>query len=475
MHHRFVCSRRQCLATGLAATLSAGLSAGLGALALPALGSGLAPARQDWTAGLRQRRLRNGLELLSLPDAPGVAAEGGRSVAVQVWYRVGARDDPPGRSGMAHLFEHLMFRRTRHLADGDFDRLTEDVGGSNNAFTAEDLTVFHSQVPSQHLEPLLWAEAERMANLRPDQALLDAERAVLLEEIAQRLQGDPHAPLFHALPGLLFAGQVYERPVIGAPEELAAISLVELQDFHARHYRPDKALLVVSGRFDEHQLDQAVDHWFGSIALPPEPPAPRPPATPAALASGRRRLAAPPGSPPAAALVWRAPPAASPDTALLRLIEAVLGLGDSARLLASLGYQQGLAQGCGFELLQHADAGMMVAHAIAAGGGGARAAEQLAGALERELQRLASEPLLHEELDKARALLLGQTLLARETAEGRGLQLGEARLLRGDAAVLAQDLGRWQQLGPQELQRGVRRLLLQAPRLTVLYEPALLV
>lgn len=124
----------------------------------------------------RTRRLANGLQLLSLPMAETA------TVAVQLFYRVGGKDDPPGRSGFAHLFEHLMFKGTRHMAAEQFDRLTEDVGGSNNAFTAEDMTVYHSQVPAHHLEPLLWAEAERMAHLQVDQAGLDSERAVVKEE-----------------------------------------------------------------------------------------------------------------------------------------------------------------------------------------------------------------------------------------------------------------------------------------------------
>ena len=110
--------------------------------------------------GLRQRRLANGLQVVSLPN--GAAGGGsGASVAVQVWYRVGGKDDPVGRSGFAHLFEHMMFKRTRNMADEMFDRLTEDVGGQNNAFTAEDMTVYQSEVPSNHLERLLWASVKR--------------------------------------------------------------------------------------------------------------------------------------------------------------------------------------------------------------------------------------------------------------------------------------------------------------------------
>ena len=127
---------------------------------------------------LHERRLANGLQVVALP-MPGSA-----SVSVQVWYRVGGKDDPVGRSGFAHLFEHMMFKRTRYLANEQFDRLTSDVGGENNAFTAEDTTAYHCVVPSNHLERILWAEAERMAHLEVDQASFDSERAVVQQELA---------------------------------------------------------------------------------------------------------------------------------------------------------------------------------------------------------------------------------------------------------------------------------------------------
>ena len=124
---------------------------------------------------LRQRTLANGLQVVSLPT------RGGATVSVQVWYRVGGKDDPAGRSGFAHLFEHMMFKSTQHMKNEMFDRLTEDVGGQNNAFTAEDMTAYQNEVPSNHLERLLWAEAERLAHLQVDQGNFDSERKVVIE------------------------------------------------------------------------------------------------------------------------------------------------------------------------------------------------------------------------------------------------------------------------------------------------------
>ena len=125
---------------------------------------------------IRQRVLGNGLTVLSVED------HGSPTTAIQVWYRVGAKDDPQGRSGFAHLFEHLMFKRTKYLADEQFDRLTEDVGGANNAATTDDSTRYLDVVPSNHLERLLWAEAERLQHLRVDDGNFHSERAVVEEE-----------------------------------------------------------------------------------------------------------------------------------------------------------------------------------------------------------------------------------------------------------------------------------------------------
>jgi zinc protease len=214
---------------------------------------------------LHQRRLANGLQLIALSDASSA------SVAVQVWYFVGAKDDPPGRSGFAHLFEHLMFKRTRYMQAEMFDRLTEDVGGHNNAFTAEDVTAYLNVVPANHLERLLWAEAERMAHLDVDQASFESERKVVEEEFRQSVLSAPYGRLFNALPEHGFTGAAYRRPVIGDIAQLDQATLADVRRFHTTFYRPDNALLLVSGGFDVAQLDAWVDRYFGAVAAPAAP------------------------------------------------------------------------------------------------------------------------------------------------------------------------------------------------------------
>ena len=156
------------------------------------------------------RVLPNGLHVYAAVD------RATPNVAVQVWYGVGSKDDPKGRSGFAHLFEHLMFKGTRNLPPETFDRLTEDVGGANNASTSDDFTEYNEIIPANHLERLIWAEAERMSGLVVDEANFRSERAVVEEELRQRVLADPYGRLFTLdIPEASFTVHPYHRPTIG--------------------------------------------------------------------------------------------------------------------------------------------------------------------------------------------------------------------------------------------------------------------
>src|SRR3954454_9729793 len=163
----------------------------------------------------------------------------------------------------------MMFKATRDLPAESFDRITEDVGGSNNAFTADDTTAYHEVIPANHLERLIWAEAERMGSLVVDEANFKSERAVVEEELRQRVLADPYGRFFRLLiPSNSYAVHPYKRPGIGSIEELEASTLDDVRSFHATYYRPDNAALIVFGNFDEGQLNAWVDQYFGVIKPP---------------------------------------------------------------------------------------------------------------------------------------------------------------------------------------------------------------
>src|SRR5256884_2258091 len=181
----------------------------------------------------RERTLANGLHVLSVVD------KSSPSVAINVWYHVGSKDDPDQRSGFAHLFEHIMFKSTRNMKSEMMDRLTEDVGGSNNAFTQDDVTVYYEIVPSNYLETLLWAEAERLSGLTVDEENFHSERAVVEEEFRQSVLAPPYGRFFYVLQQKSFNAHPYKRPTIGSIENLEAATLEDVQKFHATYYRPD--------------------------------------------------------------------------------------------------------------------------------------------------------------------------------------------------------------------------------------------
>ena len=183
----------------------------------------------------RERTLANGLRVLTAQD------QSSPTVAIQVWYHVGSKDDPNARSGFAHLFEHMMFKSTRNMKSEMLDRLTEDVGGFNNAFTTDDNTVYYEVVPSNYLETLLWAEGDRMSGLNVDEANFKSERAVVEEEYRQVIAAPPYGRFDYLLQQRSFQQHPYKRPTIGSLEDLDAASLADVQDFHRTYYRPDNA------------------------------------------------------------------------------------------------------------------------------------------------------------------------------------------------------------------------------------------
>lgn len=409
---------------------------------------------------LRERRLDNGLHVVAAPEP------GGGTVAVQMWYRVGSKDDPPGRSGFAHLFEHLMFKGTKHMAPETFDRLTEDVGGENNAFTADDVTAYLAEVPANHLERLLWAEAERLAHLNVDAAGMASERDVVKEEYRERVEADPYGRLFHELPALGFIRHPYKRPGIGNLAELDAATLDDVRAFHRTYYRPDNVSLIVAGDFDPAVLDRAVDRYFGRLPRP-EGRVPRVTVTEPRRTEDRRvRLTAPQVPLPALALIWQAPKAADPDVPALKIASALLTAGESSRLNEALVYRARAAQAAGVEMLLNADASLLVGYAIASG---RRSAASLEKPLLDTVRRLAEGPLPAAELDKVRAKLLTAALATRQTPAGRAQTLGDALVMAGDVRDADAEIARLQAVQAADVQRVLQKYVLRARRVTATY------
>lgn len=413
----------------------------------------------------RDRALANGLRVLSLED------HSSPTVSIQVWYKVGSKDDPEGRSGFAHLFEHMMFKSTRNMKDEMMDRLTEDVGGFNNASTWDDFTNYYEVVPSNYLETLLWAEADRMASLNVDEKNFNSERAVVQEEFRSRILAPPYGRLFYAIEKRSFTTHPYRRPGIGSLEELDAASLADVRAFFGTFYRPDNATLIVVGDFEPKQLDAWVDKYFGRV---PKPDKPMPRVTvkePARTAEKRFNEFGPNVPLPAVAISYLAPPVASDDAYALRVAESILGDGESSRLYQSLVYTQQVAQEAFVQADLREDQGLFVFGAILASEKQPAEAER---ALLAELKRVQDQPVTPAELEKAKSQLLTNLIRERETSNGKAEALGRAAVLLGDARRVNTDATKLQAVSSADVQRVMKKYFSDTNRVVITYqaEPA---
>lgn len=410
-----------------------------------------------------ERTLPNGLQVISVQD------HSSPNVAVQMWYHVGSKDDPKGRSGFAHLFEHLMFKSTRHMHAEQMDRLTEDVGGANNASTGDDVTNYFEVVPSNHLQTLLWAEADRLSGLKVDEKNFKSERAVVEEEYRTSVLAQPYGKLFNALDAKSYTVHPYKRPTIGSIADLEAASLKNVIDFHNTFYRPDNATLIVAGDFDPKQLHAWVDQYFGWI---PKPATTIPQITakePARKKDKRYTITSATAPLPAVAITWLLPPASdSADSIALQVVAALLSRGDSSRLYQSLVYKHQVAQQAGASADVRVGPGLFAAYAILASGHKPAEAEKL---LREEIIWLATQPIPQDELDKVKTELLTSELKQRQTAQGIAFALGQATLIEGSPARANTDLADLQKVTAADVHRVMRKYINGAHSVTIDYLP----
>jgi len=407
------------------------------------------------------RSLENGLRVLSVPD------HSSPTVAVQVWYHVGSKDDPPSRSGFAHLFEHIMFKSTKNMKSEMMDRLTEDVGGFNNAFTQDDVTVYYEVVPSNYLETLIWAEADRLSGLNVDEANFKSERDVVKEEYRQSVLAPPYGKFEYLLQQKSFVAHPYKRPTIGSIEDLDAASLHDVQEFHSTYYRPDNATLIVVGDFDPKQLDAWVDKYFGGIAKPnlqlPRVTIKEPPRE-----SESRFTEYGSNDLPAVGLTYLTPRESDPDSKALEVADAILSSGESSRLYHSLVYTQQLAAEVDANSETREDASLFVLFAILSEG---KKPEDVEKSLLAEIMKLQDAPVTAAELEKAKNQIITEQLEKLETSNGKALALGEAAVLLGDPARVNTDLERLQAVTAADVQRVMKKYFSDKNRMVLYYLP----
>jgi len=358
-----------------------------------------------------KRTLVNGMTVYAHRD-PKAA-----SVSVYVWYKTGQRDDPKGRGGFAHLFEHLMFKPTRNLPQGVSAFQSSFVEGAN-ATTLFDTTLYTTTASANRLESLLWMEGERLRNLIVDEKQYASEREVVKEELRQRIFAQPYGRILHHLiPGFVFTTHPYARPIGGTAAELDRATFAEVSAFHEAFYRPDNMVVVVAGNFDPKQLATWTDRYLGAVPKPSTPLIAAPPVREPERTAPRLVDAYAPNVPlPAIVTAWIAPPAADADSAGLDVVDALLTRGATGRLNRALVSEKGLAaSNSAFNFLTRDGHAYAITTTLAKG---AKVADAEA-ALAAEFAALRDRPVSAAELDAVKNALLGDALTARETTQGR--------------------------------------------------------
>ena len=411
--------------------------------------------------GFVKRTLPNGMDVYTARDTST------SNVTVQVWYRVGSKDDPQARSGFAHLFEHLMFKATKDFPDETFDRLTEDVGGNNNAFTSDDVTAYHETIPANHLERLIFAEASRLGSLVVNEGVFESERDVVKEEYRQGVLAQPYGRLFSLfVPATVYQDSPYRRSTIGSIENLDAATIEDVRRFHATYYRPDNAFLIVAGNFDQAQLDSWIDQYLAPLPNPDRPLPANAVVEPEPAGPREVTFHAPNVPLPAVVLAWPTVAYRDPDRIALTVLDGILSTGESSRLYRSLVYEQQLAAQASSRPDFAQQAGYMSTFAIMAGG---KTPDEGIAALRAEVARFRDAPVTDAELAEAKNELVADALRSRETVDDRANVLGFALIQTNDASVADREIAEIQAVTAADIQRVARRYLTDQRSVTIRY------
>lgn len=408
-----------------------------------------------------ERTLPNGLKVIAIRDTTTP------NVTVQVWYDVGSKHDPEGRSGFAHLFEHILSRKTRNMPYNMINRLTENVGGVRNASTWFDRTNYFETVPAQYLETMLWTHAERMARPVVDKEVFETERNVVKEEYRQRVLAPAYGRMRLVLDENSYDTLNNRRSGIGSLEQLDAATLEDARAFHQAYYGPDTATLIVAGNFDPARLDALVNQYFDAIprrksAIPLAIKAVEKPRT-----SPRAVTAYGPNVPlPQIATTWRIPGSADPDIAPLLVLDGILATGDSSRLKKALVFDKPIATSAYTNFSDVEDGGFLAAVATMASGTAVEDAEQ---AMAAEIAKLRDQPVTAAELAEAKNEILSAALTERETFSGRAFALGEALVRTGDPKALDKRLAAVGKVTVADVQRVARKYLTPQSRVDIRY------
>ena len=415
-------------------------------------------------------------EKFTLPNGLQVILHEDHSVpmaSVNIWYHVGSKNEKRGRTGFAHLFEHLMFEGSENVGEGLFDKWLEAAGGDNNGSTSEDRTNYWENVPSNAVELALYLESDRMANLLAaiDQKKLDTQRDVVKNERRQGVDNQPYGRVDEVMLEALYPhNHPYSWTVIGSMEDLSAASLDDVKDFFRRYYTPNNASLCIAGDINPPEIKALVEKYFASI--PPGPPVERIQEWVPELEGVKRIRMKDNVSLPRVYMAWHTPPFYQPDDAELDILASILTSGKNSRLYKSLVYEQQIAQD-----VQAYQASMEIAGAfyIVATAKPEITLAQLEKAIDTELKNIITTPPKAEEVTTAVNAYEASFIRQLQSVGGFGGKadkLNQYNVFIGRPDYFSEDLNRYLKITPEAVQKVAQKYLNLNKRIIISVEPA---
>lgn len=435
------------------------IALGLSLLAAPAFAQQEAPPIE-----LETFTLDNGLKVIVHED------HSTPIVAVNIWYDVGSAHEEEGRSGFAHLFEHMLFQETTSLEPGEFKEHILEAGGTYNGTTNEDRTAYFETVPSNRLNLALWLEAERMANLKVTPENFDREREVVKEERRLRIDNQPYGEAFLTLDTLAADWPPYNHTVIGSMDDLNAATAEDVLAFYERYYVPNNSTLVISGDVTLEQARELVEEYFGDIPRGPEMQA-LPEITPTPRTDGERRkvLEDDLANTPIYFAAFNIPPHNHADSYALGLLSSIFSEGESSRLNQRLVRDEKAALTVISQLDSRVGPGVFFFGGIP---NQDVEVDRIEALINEEIDKLKSEGVSARELQKAKNQLRADQIQGRQTVFSKSMSLQHYRLYHGDVSEINQDLDRYMAVTLDDIRRVAGTYLVPENRTVVIAVPA---
>jgi zinc protease len=438
----------------LAGVATAGVAAG----AVPAPAASQAPG--SGAQAIVSRTLPNGLEVVVWPDRDIP------SVAMFTWYRVGSRNERPGITGIAHYFEHMMFNGTKTRPPGEFDRVMEAAGGSNNAYTSSDVTVYQNWFPASQLPLIFELEADRMRHLDFDPKVVESERGVVYSERRSSVDNDSFGTLIEQMQATAYVAHPYQIPTIGWPSDIEGWKIEDLQAFYREYYAPNNAVMFIVGDVDPEEVFRLAERHFGPLEAQP---APVPVTTREPPQLGERRVVVRrEAQTPILAMAWHAHAAPDRESRVMEVLLAILGSGDSSRLHQRLVEREGAAVQVGTQLDQGFDPGLAWLYAVVPPGGDVARTERL---IDEEIARMAKDGPTPAELAKARNQALAGFWRGLQTISGKAQALGSYEVFHGDHRKLFDAPAVYEGVTAEDVRKAAATVLRRENRTVGIVEP----